>query len=196
MLHIKQAVVVEGKYDKIRLSQILDAVIIVTNGFSIYKDKDTANIIRHYAKKTGIIILTDSDTAGFRIRNYIKGIVPDGDITNVFVPDVFGKEKRKDKPSKEGKLGVEGIDDKLIIEAFEKAGITGEKTAKTNYITKQDLYDDGLFGGADSSQRRSKVLSELGLPSLMSTKSLLEILNSMLDAQGYRQLIDKLFPEK
>ena len=123
MLKIKQAVVVEGKYDKIKLSSIIDGVIIVTNGYGIFKDKETLELIRYYARKTGIIILTDSDSAGFRIRGYLKGAVSSGKITNVYIPDIFGKEKRKSAPGKEGKLGVEGIKKQLIIEAFEKAGI-------------------------------------------------------------------------
>ena len=110
MLHIEQAVIVEGKYDKIKLSSILDAVIITTNGFSVMKNKEKLEIIRFYAQNKGIIILTDSDSAGFKIRNYLKGAIKNGKIINVYVPDIFGKEKRKAAPSKEGKLGVEGID--------------------------------------------------------------------------------------
>ena len=108
-LKIPYAIVVEGKYDKIKLSSIVDAVIIVTNGFGIYKNKETAELVRYYAEKTGIVILTDSDTAGFRIRGHIKSIVPKGKIINLYSPEIFGKEKRKTEPSKEGKLGVEGI---------------------------------------------------------------------------------------
>ena len=125
-LKISRAIIVEGKYDKIKLSSIVDGVIIVTNGFRIYKDPDKAALIRYYAQHGGIAILTDSDTAGFRIRGHIKGIVPKGDIVNVYVPEIFGKEKRKTEPSKEGLLGVEGVPADIIREAFEKAGIIGE----------------------------------------------------------------------
>ena len=117
-LKISRAIIVEGKYDKIKLSSIVDGVIIVTNGFRIYKDPDKAALIRYYAQHGGIAILTDSDTAGFRIRGHIKGIVPKGDIVNVYVPEIFGKEKRKTEPSKEGLLGVEGVPADIIREAF------------------------------------------------------------------------------
>ena len=123
MLHIKQAVIVEGKYDKIKLSSIVDAVIIPTGGFKIFKDKETLKVIRYFAETTGIIILTDSDTAGFKIRSFLKGAVKNGKIINVYVPDIFGKEKRKTEKSKEGKLGVEGISEKILLEAFQNQGI-------------------------------------------------------------------------
>ena len=118
MIHIEQAIVVEGKYDKIKLSSIIDGVIITTNGFSVLKNKEKLDLIRYYAKNRGIIILTDSDSAGFKIRSYLKGAVNEGNIINVYIPDVFGKEKRKNAPSKEGKLGVEGIDCDILLDAF------------------------------------------------------------------------------
>lgn len=123
MIKINEAIIVEGKYDKIKLSSIVDAVIIVTNGFGIFRDREKLELIRYYAQKTGIIILTDSDSAGRKIRGYIKGAVKNGRIINVYIPDVFGKEKRKEKPSAEGKLGVEGIDVKTLVSAFEKSGV-------------------------------------------------------------------------
>ena len=186
MLHLEQAVIVEGKYDKIKLNSIIDGVIITTNGFSVIKDKEKIELIRYFAKKKGIIILTDSDSAGFKIRNYIKGAVKDGKITNVYIPDVFGKEKRKTAPSKEGKLGVEGIDKEILLKAFEKAGIlSSETTEKRDPITKIDLYEAGLTGGKNSSEKRKAVLKRLDMPQLLTTNSMLEILNTMMSREEF-----------
>jgi len=166
MIKLNQAVIVEGKYDKITLSSIIDAVIIVTNGFGIFKDKEKLELIKFYARTTGIIIMTDSDRAGFIIRNHIKGAVKNGKIKNVYIPDIFGKEKRKEKPSAEGKLGVEGMNKEIILRALEKAGITADETQRDtdNLITKTDLFELGLSGGKDSSSRRRELLSYLKLP--------------------------------
>lgn len=186
MLHLEQAVIVEGKYDKIKLNSIIDGVIITTNGFSVIKDKEKIELIRYFAKKKGIIILTDSDSAGFKIRNYIKGAVKDGKITNVYIPDIFGKEKRKTAPSKEGKLGVEGIDKEILLKAFEKAGIlSSETTVKRDPITKIDLYEAGLTGGKNSSEKRKAVLKRLDMPQLLTTNSMLEILNTMMSREEF-----------
>lgn len=186
MLHLEQAIIVEGKYDKIKLNSIIDGVIITTNGFSVIKDKEKIELIRYFAKKKGIIILTDSDSAGFKIRNYIKGAVKDGKITNVYIPDVFGKEKRKTAPSKEGKLGVEGIDKGILLKAFEKAGIlSSETTEKRDPITKIDLYEAGLTGGKNSSEKRKAVLKRLDMPQLLTTNSMLEILNTMMSREEF-----------
>lgn len=192
MLHIKQAIVVEGKYDKIKLSSITDAVIIVTNGFSLFKDKEKQALIRFYAEKTGIIILTDSDSAGFKIRNLIKNIAKDGNIINVYVPEIFGKEKRKSDFSKEGKLGVEGIDKEIIINALEKAGVFCEKTVTREKVTNLDFYEDGLSGGPDSSNLRKKLLKYMDLPQLLSSKALLEIVNTMYSKDEYKEIIAKI----
>ncbi len=193
MIKLKQAVVVEGKYDKIRLSSIIDAVIIVTNGFGIFKDKEKQELIRFYAETTGIIIMTDSDRAGFIIRNHIKGVVKKGKIQNVYVPDIIGKEKRKIKPSAEGKLGVEGMDKKIILKAFEKAGISSVQSEKDDQksITKTDLYMLGLSGGNNSSDLRRRLLEYMKLPSLMSANSMLEILNTITDIDGLRKIVNK-----
>ena len=129
MIKLKEAVIVEGKYDKIKLSSLVDGLIITTDGFGIFKDREKRELIKTLAKKRGIIILTDSDSAGFLIRSHIKGFVSEGEIKNVFIPDVFGKEKRKSAPSKEGKLGVEGMDRELLENALKKAGIVEEKTS-------------------------------------------------------------------
>ncbi len=192
LLKVDKAIIVEGKYDKIKLSSIIDGVIIVTNGYGIFKDKEKLELIRLYAKKKGIIILTDSDSAGFKIRSYLKGAVPAGSVTNVYIPDIFGKEKRKEKPSAEGKLGVEGIEKKLIIDAFLKAGISFDECVKKNpedEITRTDLFELGLMGGTESSLLRKKLLKELMLPEKLSTTGMLEILNTMISKE---ELIEKI----
>ncbi len=189
MIKISQAVIVEGKYDKIKLSSIIDGTVIVTNGFGIFKDKEKLELIRYYARTTGIIILTDSDSAGRKIRGYIKGAVNGGDIKNVFIPDIFGKEKRKEKPSAEGKLGVEGVDAGILREAFEKAGITASESRRTGDITKQTLFELGLSGGRNSSVLRERLQKSLGLPSVMSVTSLIEALNTMMSADELKQRI-------
>ncbi|MDE6539716.1 MAG: DUF4093 domain-containing protein [Ruminococcus sp.] len=180
MIKINEAIIVEGKYDKIKLASVVDAVIIVTDGFRIFKDTEKLELIRYYARKTGIIILTDSDSAGRKIRGYIKGAVNDGKIINVYIPDIFGKEKRKEKPSAEGKLGVEGIDKEILIRAFEKSGVCAVESTRKKDITKFTLYELGLSGGKDSRQLRENLQKSLDLPSLMSTGSLIEVLNIMM----------------
>ncbi|MGN0612322.1 MAG: toprim domain-containing protein [Porcipelethomonas sp.] len=193
MIKLKQAVIVEGKYDKIKLSSIIDAVIIVTNGFGIFKDKEKLALIRFYAESTGIIILTDSDRAGFVIRNHIKGAVKNGIIKNVYIPEILGKEKRKQKPSAEGKLGVEGMNEKIILEAFEKAGITSDESERKSggIITKTDLYMLGLSGGKDSSIMRKRLLEHMKLPSLLSANSMLEVLNTVTDIQTLKKIMNE-----
>lgn len=196
MIKINEAIIVEGKYDKIKLSSIIDAVIITTNGFGIFKDKEKLELIRYYAKTTGIVILTDSDSAGLKIRSYIKGSVKGGRIINVFIPDVFGKEKRKEKPSAEGKLGVEGISVKLLTEALEKSGVNAsEKLNGEHDITNYVMYELGLSGGANSRMLREKLQKSLGLPSLMSVTSLIEVLNTMMTAQELSQRVSVLEEE-
>lgn len=183
MIKIDQAIIVEGKYDKIKLSSVVDGIIIMTNGFRIFKDKEKLELIRYYARTTGIIILTDSDSAGRKIRGYIKGAVHDGNIKNVYIPDIFGKEKRKDKPSAEGKLGVEGIDSDILIKAFEKAGITASQSNNIHDITNMTLFENGLSGGKNSKLLREMLQKKLGLPSLMSSASLIEVLNTMMNGE-------------
>lgn len=188
MISLEQAIIVEGKYDKIKLSSIIDSVIIPTNGFSIFKDKEKREVIRFYAERKGIIIFTDSDTAGFKIRNYIKSFIKNANITNVYIPDIFGKEKRKISPSKEGKLGVEGVSQEIIIDAFNKAGVLlAEKSDNTEKITHMDLYEDGFSGAPHSSIKRKLLLRKYDLPELLTTKSMLEILNCMISKQDYKK---------
>lgn len=197
MLHLEQAVIVEGKYDKIKLSSVIDAVIITTNGFSVIKDKEKLEIIRFFARNKGIIILTDSDSAGFKIRNFLKGAISDGKITNVYIPDILGKEKRKAAPSKEGKLGVEGIDTKILLEAFSKAGvISAEADENKDPVTKLDLYEAGLTGETNSAEKRSELLKYLGMPELMTTNAMLEIINTMMSRNEFFDIIGKISERK
>lgn len=192
MIKLDEAIIVEGKYDKIKLSSIIDAVIIVTNGFGIFRDKEKLSLIKYYAEKTGIIILTDSDNAGRKIRGYIKSAVKKGRILNVYVPDIFGKEKRKTKPSAEGKLGVEGIDKDIILSAFAKAGITASESSEPHDITKVTLFELGLSGGKDSSELRRKLQLSLGLPSMLSASALTEVLNTMMTAAELAEYMEKI----
>lgn len=192
-LHLKQAVIVEGKYDKIKLESLIDGVILTTNGFRIFKDKEMQRLIRSLAKTCGIIVLTDSDEAGFRIRSLLSGIVWEGEITNVYIPDVLGKEKRKQKPSAEGKLGVEGMGLQVLREAFDRAGVTAsEKRFGPNAVTRFDLYDDGLCGGENSSALRRALYTRLGLPERLSTGAAIPLLNQMLTRVEYKKLVAEI----
>lgn len=194
MIKIDRVVIVEGKYDKIKLSSILDAVIIETDGFGIFNNKEKQVLIRKLAETKGILILTDSDSAGFVIRSFIKGIVPAEHIKHAYIPDIFGKEKRKTEYSKEGKLGVEGIKPEIIIDALEKAGVFCEETCdrEKREITKLDLFEDGLSGRADSSQMRKKLLKYLGLPERITANALVQILNTFLSFEDYKKAIEEI----
>ncbi len=193
MVHIKGAIVVEGKYDKIKLSRIVDCPIIVTEGFGIFKSAETKALLRHFAQNGGITILTDSDSAGFKIRGYIKGIIGGGEVRNAYIPDIFGKEPRKREPSAEGKLGVEGISEKLLTEALERAGAVGEqRELRGRRVERIDLFDDGLFGGDNSSERRAALLKSLGLPERLSVSGLLDVINSSMSFEEYKEEVKKL----
>ena len=194
MIKIKQAIIVEGRYDKNTLSQVVDAMIITTDGFGIYKDAEKLALIRALAKKTGVIILTDSDSAGFQIRSRLRSVVTEGEVINVYIPDIFGKERRKRVPSKQGKLGVEGMSADVLLEAFRKAGVISEEEAapKGDPITKADLVDLGLSGGENSSERRKALQKRLGLPELLSANLLLEILNVNYTREQFLSIIKQL----
>ena len=193
MLKIKQAIIVEGKYDKIRLSNLVDAVIIPTNGFELYKNKEIVDLIKMLAKKTGIIILTDSDSAGFQIRSRLRSITRGGEVINVYIPDIMGKERRKRLPSAEGKLGVEGVDDEILLEAFRKAGVFAEeRSLPKDPITKADLMELGLVGGENSADKRAKLQRGLGLPERLSANMLLEILNVMYSREEFFAELENL----
>ncbi len=191
-IKLTEAVIVEGKYDKIKLSNILDAFIIETNGFAIFKDKSKLSFIKKLAKERGIIILTDSDHAGFMIRNYISSGVPKEQIKNVYIPDIFGKEKRKDTPSKEGKLGVEGMTKDVILASLEKAGVSSTSSVCDNPITTVDFYDLGLTGGANSKAKRKAVCKALDLPEFLSTSSLISCINNFMTKEEFFDLCQNL----
>lgn len=186
---------VEGKYDKIKLESILDGLIIPTEGFGIYKDKEKQELLRALSKKTGLIVLTDSDQAGFQIRRFIKNICAGQGIIDVYVPDLYGKEKRKTKPSKEGKLGVEGIPIQIVQEAFEKAGIvcsTQEKTGRK--ITKADFYLYGLTGKENSQEKRRWLIAEMGLPEHITTNALIDVLNRLFTYEEFEEKLTEGYP--
>lgn len=194
MIKISEAVIVEGKYDKIKLSGILDTVIIETDGFAVFKDKEKQKLIRYLAEKRGIIIMTDSDSAGFKIRSFIKNITKSENIKNVFMPDVYGKEKRKTEASKEGKLGVEGMKPEIIIEALRKAGVLYNENDKTQgrEITHTDFFEDGVSGGENSSEIRRKLAVTLSLPEKISSSSLLKIINSYMTYDEYKSAVERV----
>ncbi len=190
MIRLTQAVVVEGKYDKIKLSSVLDALIIETDGFRIFKDREKLALIKTLAETRGIVIMTDSDSAGFKIRSYIGGSLPSDRIFHAYIPDILGKERRKIKPSSEGKLGVEGVPKTEIIKALERAGvITTEAPVRTREITKSDLYEHGLTGGNGSKEKRTELLLKFGLPSRLSTNSMLSVLNAIMT---YEEFLEKV----
>ena len=179
MVKIREAIVVEGRYDKNTLSQILDAPILETSGFGIFKDKHQMALLRRIAETRGLIVFTDSDGAGFVIRNHIKSAIPGKYLKHAYIPDIYGKEKRKAAPGKEGKLGVEGMTKEVILESLRRAGATidGEEAAPVRQITKQDLMELGLSGTPEASQNRLKLLKKLNLPEHMSPNAMLQALN-------------------
>ena len=192
-IKISQAVIVEGKYDKIKLEALIDGLILTTNGFRIFKDKEMQRLIRTLAKTCGIVVLTDSDAAGFQIRAMLSGIVWEGEIINAYIPDILGKEKRKRKPSAEGKIGVEGMELAVLQEAFLRSGISAKKQAqKAEQITRMDLYEDGLCGGEHSAVLRRKLYLRLGLPARLSTGAALPLLNHVLTKDEYKKEVEKL----
>lgn len=192
MLKISEAVIVEGRYDKIKLSNILDTLIIETNGFGIYKDKEKLSFIKRLAQERGIIVLTDSDHSGFQIRNYIASGIPKDRIKHIYIPDVYGKEKRKAEPSKEGKLGVEGMDTELLKRLFEQAQVKVESSEKPNPITSYDLFEFGFSGTPNAKQNKRKLLKAIDLPEFLSTNSLLSYINSSMTREEFLNLAENL----
>lgn len=189
MIKIEEAVIVEGKYDKIKLSNILDTLIIETNGFGIFKDKKRLDFIRRLARERGIILLTDSDHAGFQIRNYIANGIPKDKIKHIYIPDIYGKEKRKKEPSKEGKLGVEGVSDDILIKLFSSLGVRYKTVSHSERITNYDLYAAGVSGTANAGEKRKKLLKSLDLPEFLSVNSLLSYLNSIMSKKEFENYI-------
>ena len=187
LIKVKEAVIVEGKYDKIRLENIIDAVIITTDGFGIFKDIDKKNLIKLLAEKCGIVVLTDSDSAGQMIRKHIEKFIPKHQVKSVYLPAILGKERRKTAPSAEGILGVEGTDDAIILEAFSRAGITGKALAKTGRkISKTDLFNIGVSGTEGSKEKRADLCKFLKLPETLPANSLLDVINSLY---GYEDFV-------
>ena len=189
MVKIKEAIVVEGRYDKNTLSQIVDALIFETRGFGVMKDRKLLGLLRRAARERGLIVLTDSDGAGLVIRNYLKGSIQEGRLLQAYIPDIEGKEKRKERPGKEGKLGVEGMHPRVILEALRRCGATFEEEAAVQPsrapITKQDLFSLHLTGWPDSAERRELLKRELGLPEYLSTNALLEALNLIYEREDF-----------
>lgn len=194
MIKLKEAIVVEGRYDKNKLKQIFDATIIDTNGFGIFKDEALTELLRRLAVTRGIIVLTDSDGAGFVIRNHIKSVVQEGKIYHAYIPDMCGKERRKLKPGKEGKLGVEGVPDAAIIEAVRRCGVLDgpQPVQDGRKITSGDFFRLGLSGGPESKKQRAKLVAYLALPEHTSAKALLEITNALITLEELERLMMRL----
>lgn len=189
---IKEAVVVEGKYDAIRLRSVVDATIVETDGFGIFRQPEKMELLRRLAKTQGLIVLTDSDSAGFVIRDRISGALPTEQVKHAYIPEITGKERRKEKPSKEGLLGVEGVDGEIVLAALWRAGATpldGDVSRPVPYLTKQRLYEDGLSGRDDSARRRTALLKHLGLPQHLSANRLIEVLNGLLTEAEYEEML-------
>ena len=192
MIKLKMPIIVEGKYDKITLSNVVDTLIISTDGFRIFKNKEMCDLIRTLSQKDGIIVMTDSDSAGNVIRNHIKNIASSGKIINIYVPQLKGKEKRKSAPSKEGFLGVEGISKEILLETFKKYGIMGVQVeADIRKITKTDLFELGLSGGENSTLYREKMLLKLNLPKNLSSKAMLDVLNVLFTYEEFITFVEK-----
>ena len=193
MLKIREAIVVEGRYDKNTLSQIVDAPILETSGFGIFKDKEQMSLLRRIAERRGLIVFTDSDGAGFVIRNHIKSAIPGKYLKHAYIPDVYGKEKRKSTPGKEGKLGVEGLSPEILLDSLRRAGATieGENSPGNKGITKQDLLARGLSGGANASEKRLALLKKLGLPQRMSANAMLQALNLLCSLEELDAILEQ-----
>lgn len=191
MHRIKEVIVVEGRYDKNALSQVVDAVILETAGFGIFNDTAKRRLLKTMAETRGLIVLTDSDGAGFLIRNHIRGCVDPKLVKHAYIPDIYGKERRKASPSKEGKLGVEGMRPELLLEALQRAGATFEDDAAAERparITKADLYARALSGREGSREKRLALLRRLNLPERMSADAMLDVLNALMDREAFYRL--------
>ncbi len=191
MLKIREAIIVEGRYDKIKLMNLVDAPIIETNGFRVFSDKAKQNLIRQIAAKRGILVFTDSDGAGFVIRNFLQGVVPKEQIRHCYIPQIPGKEKRKPHQSKEGLLGVEGVTDEVIITAIQKSGahIIGQEKPQTAPITKADLCALGLTGMPNSAKLRKQLLNYLDMPDYLSTNAMMNALNCLYSFEELKELL-------
>lgn len=198
MIRVREAIVVEGRYDVNTVRQVVDAIVLESGGFRIFHDKDQLRLLRKIAETRGLIVLTDSDGAGFVIRNYIKGALPAGSVKQAYIPDIAGKERRKRHGSKEGKLGVEGMRPEVILEALRRAGATFEDESESatvkreTPISKADFFAWGLSGHRDSASRRAAVLKALDLPSHMTANALLEFINAVSSRAELEKIIDRI----
>ena len=194
MIRIQEAIIVEGRYDVNKLKQIVDTIVIETGGFAVFNNKERLQLIRKIAAQRGVLILTDSDGAGFVIRNYLKGALPKDQVKHAYIPQIAGKERRKAHGSKEGTLGVEGVPDEVIVQALRRAGVTmlGEEMPQHPPITKADLYAWGLSGGAGSAEKRKQLLRAMELPSHMTANALLEFINAVSDYETVTALLEQL----
>ena len=194
MVKIREAILVEGRYDKNTLSQIVDAPILESSGFGIFKDKQQLGLLRRVAETRGLIVFTDSDGAGFVIRNHIKSAIDGKLLKHAYIPDIPGKERRKSSPGKEGKLGVEGMTPDVILEALRRAGATmdGKVATDLHLITKQDMMDLGRSGGANSAAKRALLMKKLDLPEKMSSNALLQALNLLYSLDELRNIVETL----
>ena len=192
-IKVRPVILVEGKYDKIKLESVVDGFILPTEGFGIFADRERLELIRRLAAARGVLVLTDSDGAGFVIRNFLSGVLPPEQVRHAYIPDLFGKEKRKRTPSREGKLGVEGMIRETLLKALRRAGVTeGAAEPSARRITKLDLFEDGFSGGENSARLRARLLSALDLPQRMSTNAMLQAVNSFLDYDEYKALAARL----
>lgn len=187
MHRISEVIVVEGKYDKNTLSQVVDAVIIETSGFGVFNNREKQQLLRTLAQKRGLIVMTDSDGAGFVIRNFIKGCVDPKLVKHAYIPDIYGKERRKSSASKEGKLGVEGMSPDVILDCLRRAGATidGENSRSAAGISKADMYKKGLTGKPDSAKKRAELLRKNALPERMTAEALLQVINAIMSREEF-----------
>ena len=193
MRRIREVVVVEGRYDKNALRQVVDATVVETRGFGVFNDKERLALLRRLAAQRGLILLTDSDGAGFVIRNFLKGAIPKSQLKQAYIPDIYGKERRKAAPGREGKLGVEGMPPQILLQALERAGATfedGDTSGARPPITKADFYELGLTGHPESGARRARLLARLGLPERMTCSAMLEAVNIVSSLDELRALLD------
>lgn len=190
MIKVSMPIIVEGKYDRIKLAQFIDGVIIETSGFKVFKNKELIDSLRNLSLTKGIIVLTDSDSSGFKIRNFLKSVLPqNAKITDVYIPQIKGKEKRKISSSSEGLLGVEGLDEDTIISCFDRAKITSSFKKNTISLTKSNLYDLGLIGKKDSAQKRREILKKMSLPTYISANTMIKMINMLLTEEEFTSLL-------
>ena len=192
MINVHEIIIVEGKYDKNKLKQFITGTIIETGGFRIFNDKAKQSMIRKLGQKNGVIVLTDSDSAGFVIRNFLKSILPSEKIKHAYIPEILGKEKRKEKASKEGLLGVEGVEVEIIKKALDMLITENKSSCNSLKVTKSVFFADGFTGRENSSIKRNALIEKLKLPKYITTNALLEYINIVLDFETYKLYLDEI----